>query len=240
MPRQGAPVEIRRAGDRRRGTPFDRFACAEGALQFGGWLLSNPRGHACTTLPTRARYVRHRPADTVLYRVVEEHRLLGDDALKKPPASDTAILDSVVADQPDVDEMIGKQLGGCEIVALIGRGGMGAVYRARQVDMDRTVAVKTIRPDIGGDELFVERFQQEARNIAKFNTPHVTQAYSAGFERGILEHLVGFYGARRTGQQQRRQQQEEQGPKRRHFANRLISGRIFSSKSCDWIGPTWR
>src|SRR5215207_411390 len=50
-----------------------------------------------------------------------------------------------------------------EILELIGRGGMGAVYKARQPNLDRFIALKILLPDIGKDPTFAERFSREAR-----------------------------------------------------------------------------
>src|SRR5208282_112434 len=65
----------------------------------------------------------------------------------------------------------GTDLGPYEIVALIGRGGMGEVYRARDPRLDRNVAVKVV------PEHFNDRFQQEARAIAALNHPNICQVY---------------------------------------------------------------
>ncbi len=52
-----------------------------------------------------------------------------------------------------------------EIVALVGKGGMGAVYKARQKHLDRTVAVKILPPEVGKDPAFAERFVREAKAL---------------------------------------------------------------------------
>ena len=54
-----------------------------------------------------------------------------------------------------------------EIIRLIGRGGMGAVYEARQVDLDRQVAVKLLPPALGVEDAFAERFRREAHTMAR-------------------------------------------------------------------------
>jgi eukaryotic-like serine/threonine-protein kinase len=60
----------------------------------------------------------------------------------------------------------GARLGPYEIVALIGAGGMGEVYRARDTRLDRIVAVKVLPPELAGDPQFRERFEREARLIS--------------------------------------------------------------------------
>ena len=67
----------------------------------------------------------------------------------------------------------GSRLGPYEIEAPIGEGGMGAVYRAKDTRLDRTVAIKVIRNDVAGDAAFKERFEREARAVSSLNHPHI-------------------------------------------------------------------
>jgi serine/threonine protein kinase len=60
-----------------------------------------------------------------------------------------------------------------EILELIGKGGMGAVYKARQKQLDRIVALKILPPGIGDDPAFAERFAREAKALAKLNHPGI-------------------------------------------------------------------
>jgi len=69
--------------------------------------------------------------------------------------------------------MIGSKLGSYEIRAEVGRGGMAIVYRAYQASVDREVAVKVILKSMAGDEGAVQRFQREARLIARLEHPHI-------------------------------------------------------------------
>ncbi len=73
--------------------------------------------------------------------------------------------------------MIGTKLGAYEITEEIGKGGMATVYRAYQPSMDRHVAVKIIRASILGDEIGRDRFQREAKLIAKLEHPHLLPVY---------------------------------------------------------------
>jgi predicted Ser/Thr protein kinase len=79
-----------------------------------------------------------------------------------------------------------------EIVELIGHGGMGAVYKARQPSLDRFVALKILLPGIGRDPTFAERFSREARALAKLSHPHIVAVYDSG-EAGGLFYLVMEY-----------------------------------------------
>ena len=67
-----------------------------------------------------------------------------------------------------------------EIIELIGQGGMGAVYKARQPALDRFVALKILAPRSGGDLDFAERFTREARALAKLSHPNIVAVYDFG------------------------------------------------------------
>src|SRR4051794_13102507 len=86
----------------------------------------------------------------------------------------------------DGPALIGTTLGGYEIEAELGRGGMGVVSRARDVALRRTVAVKVITPALATDRLFRERFRRESRLAAQIEHPAVVPVYRAGQDRGRL------------------------------------------------------
>ena len=86
----------------------------------------------------------------------------------------------------------GARLGPYEILAEIGAGGMGEVYRARDTRLNRTVAIKTLSPDIADDPQFQARFHREARTISQLEHPHVCALYDVGHEDGT-EYLVMQY-----------------------------------------------
>lgn len=69
---------------------------------------------------------------------------------------------------------------GYEIESLIARGGMGAVYRARQVSLNRTVAIKLLPFDLGVQEDFANRFRHEAEALARLNHPHIVAVHDFG------------------------------------------------------------
>ena len=79
----------------------------------------------------------------------------------------------------------GTLFAGHRIEALVGRGGMGVVYRAMQVTLERTVALKVIAPDLLQDERARRRFLQECRLAASIDHPHVIPIYDAGEEDGV-------------------------------------------------------
>jgi len=84
-----------------------------------------------------------------------------------------------------MDLTIGTKLGPYEIVALLGAGGMGEVYRARDTRLGRTVAIKKVR------EAFSDRFDQEARVIAAMNHPHICTLYDIGSDFIVMEYVEG-------------------------------------------------
>ena len=79
-----------------------------------------------------------------------------------------------------------------EILELIGRGGMGAVYKARQKQLDRIVALKILPPGIGEQGGFAERFAREAKALARLNHPGIVTLYEFGEANGLFFFLMEF------------------------------------------------
>ena len=79
----------------------------------------------------------------------------------------------------------GDKLGPYEIIAPIGAGGMGEVYKARDTRLDRIVAIKRLKGRHSG------RFEQEARAIAALNHPHICQIYDIGTDYLVMEYVEG-------------------------------------------------
>jgi serine/threonine-protein kinase len=75
---------------------------------------------------------------------------------------------------------------GYRIDGVAGRGGMGIVYRARQLALDRPVALKVIAPDLADDVMFRERFKRESLTAASIDHPNVIPVYEAGEAEGQL------------------------------------------------------
>src|SRR5262249_32719661 len=76
-----------------------------------------------------------------------------------------------------------------EILEMLGQGGMGAVYKARQPGLDRLVALKILPPEAVRDPAFAERFNREARALAKLNHPNIVSVYDSG-KAGDLYYFV--------------------------------------------------
>jgi len=80
----------------------------------------------------------------------------------------------------------GTKLGPYEIQSLLGAGGMGEVYRARDARLDRTVAIKVLPASFSADRDRMQRFEQEARAAAALNHPNILSIFDIGDEHGSL------------------------------------------------------
>ena len=76
-------------------------------------------------------------------------------------------------------------MGPYEILAMIGAGGMGEVYRARDARLRREVAVKILPPEVAADPARRQRFEFEARTVAALNHPNIVAIYDVGMEDGV-------------------------------------------------------
>jgi eukaryotic-like serine/threonine-protein kinase len=89
----------------------------------------------------------------------------------------------------------GKRLGPYEILAGIGAGGMGEVYRARETRLDRIVAIKVLPAHLVDRAELRERFEREAEAISSLNHPHICTRHDVGHQHGIdyfvMEYVEG-------------------------------------------------
>jgi Tol biopolymer transport system component len=89
----------------------------------------------------------------------------------------------------------GTRLGPYEIVAPLGAGGMGEVWRARDTRLDRSVAIKVLPRDLAGNAQFRQRFEREAKAISQLNHPNICTLHDIGDEQGtgylVMELLDG-------------------------------------------------
>src|SRR2546430_10049421 len=90
---------------------------------------------------------------------------------------------------------IGTQLGSHEITALLGKGGMGEVYRARDMRLKREVAIKILPEQFSKDRDRISRFQREAEVLASLNHPNIAAVHSleeaAGSRYLVMELVEG-------------------------------------------------
>ncbi|MHC4916881.1 MAG: protein kinase domain-containing protein, partial [Planctomycetota bacterium] len=105
----------------------------------------------------------------------------------------TAQINQIVAEQSGRHG--GKKLGGYELLERIGSGGMGAVYRARQISLNRIVALKVLPQRLARDTDFIARFYREARAVAKFSHPNIVSGFDVGEADGYhylaMEYVDG-------------------------------------------------
>jgi hypothetical protein len=100
--------------------------------------------------------------------------------LKQGAAAETATGGQAPPFQPPPVAELALLFPQLEILELIGKGGMGAVYKARQKELDRIVALKILPPGIGRDAAFAGRFAREAKALAKLNHPGIVTLYEFG------------------------------------------------------------
>ncbi len=127
--------------------------------------------------------------EAFIERVPREHR----DSLRRC----LRILAAGVRTEPRGSRPLapGVVLGGYEIVEELGRGGMAVVYRARQPELDRDVALKVLRPGLALEPRNVDRFRREGLAIARFSHPHVVGVHDVGEDGGhayiAMEYVRG-------------------------------------------------
>jgi eukaryotic-like serine/threonine-protein kinase len=133
----------------------------------------------------RTEFVRHAcQGDLALSAEVES---LLKAASSRDPLLDGSPLSSIAERAPALKP--GDKLGNFEIVSLIGRGGMGEVYRARDLRLKREVAIKTLPPGFAGDRDRIARFEREARAASALNHPNIVSVYEFG-QDGNVSYIV--------------------------------------------------
>ncbi|QDV68291.1 Serine/threonine-protein kinase PrkC [Rosistilla carotiformis] len=105
------------------------------------------------------------------------------------------------------NDLTGCQLGDLQILRRLGRGGMADVYLAKQVSLERQVAVKILRASLANDNSYVERFRREARAAAKLSHPNIVQVYDVGRSDGRYFISQEFVDGRNL-----REQIDREGP----------------------------
>ena len=93
----------------------------------------------------------------------------------------------------------GSRFGGFRIERTLGQGGMGIVYLATELRLDRQVALKVIRSDLAGDEDFRARFRSESRTAAAVEHPRVVTVFGAGEVDGLLYVSMRYVPGRDLG-----------------------------------------
>ncbi|MGW3148235.1 serine/threonine-protein kinase [Streptomyces sp. NPDC001177] len=83
-------------------------------------------------------------------------------------------------------DLVGTQIAGYEVLREIGHGGMAVVYCARDLRLDRTVALKLLTPEMARNDTFRKRFMHESRVAAAIDHPHIVPIFEAGEKDGVL------------------------------------------------------
>ncbi len=105
------------------------------------------------------------------------------------------------------DRLIGRVLRGCQIDRKLGEGGMGAVYHARQLSLDRSVAIKVLPPELARNRNFIQRFEREAKSLARINHANILQIYDFGDDPqlGVYFMVIEYVDGWDLGEVLRRQ-----------------------------------
>src|SRR5690242_12971424 len=111
---------------------------------------------------------------------------------KQGAAADTAAAPETTTFLPPSVEEIAQLFPQLEIIGFLGKGGMGAVYKARQPALDRVVALKIIPPQAAAGPGFIERFNREARALAKLNHPNIIAVHEFGQVNGLPYFLMEY------------------------------------------------
>jgi predicted Ser/Thr protein kinase len=114
------------------------------------------------------------------------------DLLRQGAAEDTLLDGAREAFEPPSLLELAAIFPQFEILELIGQGGMGAVYKVRQRQLDRVVALKILPPGIGGDGAFADRFAREAKALAKLNHPGIVTIHEFGCSGGLYFIVMEF------------------------------------------------
>ena len=114
-----------------------------------------------------------------------------------------ALIDSGVVTQRQIERLrpevesqrAGQQIPGYQVIAKLGAGAMATVYKAKQLSLDRMVAIKVLPPSQTKEQQFIERFYAEGRAAAKLNHAHIVQAFDVGqageFHYFVMEYVDG-------------------------------------------------
>jgi serine/threonine protein kinase len=136
-------------------------------------------------------------------------RCLLSVAIKEPTGTGSA---AVPASGPAPEELA-PHFPQFEILELLGRGGMGVVYKARQRQLDRIVALKILPPETSGDPAFAERFAREARALARLNHPNIVACTISGKAKVSFTSSWSSWMARTCGISSKR----NRSPPSRHW-----------------------
>ena len=138
-----------------------------------------------------------RVGNTVL-RVKTESGPSGSPACSEQVREEMArlIFDLNAADSPAARQIVEEQVGGYVIEKELGRGGFGAVYRARRAKDQQRVAVKVMLPRVAVDQTSVDKFLREIRSTAALRHPHIVQVLDFGSSGGLFYFVMEYCAGR--------------------------------------------
>lgn len=127
---------------------------------------------------------------------VDDHASIGEEAEVDDEPDELGRQLTEANDDVDfrADPLIGMVVGGCRIDRKLGEGGMGSVYHALQLRLDRSVAVKVLPPEMKRNTKFLKRFEHEAKSLARINHPNILHIYDFGEdeEHGLYYMIMEF------------------------------------------------
>ncbi len=164
----------------------DFLDAAPGAAVVVMTMQDDPSAARAALSAGASGYVLKEAADAELVEAVRA--AAGGRTYLNPSLGARLVAGSADSEAPTTPETVavGATFAGHRLEALSGRGGMGVVYRATDLTLDRTVALKLIDPEQTRDALFRERFQRECRLAAAIDHPHAVEIFHAGEEAGRL------------------------------------------------------
>jgi predicted Ser/Thr protein kinase len=114
------------------------------------------------------------------------------EAGSQPPLDPTSPSPAASPFEPPSVEHLARLFPQLDILELLGVGGMGAVYKARQKGLDRLVAVKILPPEVGRDPAFAQRFTREARAMARLSHPNIVAVHDFGQTDGLFYFIMEY------------------------------------------------
>jgi TolB-like protein/tetratricopeptide (TPR) repeat protein len=141
---------------------------------------------AALPLVDRPAFLRNACGDDAVLRAEIESLFVDDSGVK-------SLLESKVSQRT----LIGQRIGGYDILSLLGAGGMGEVYRARDMKLGREVALKVLARPVASDSAYLQRFEEEARLASALNHPNIVTIYGVG-EEGDISYIAMEFVRGRT------------------------------------------
>ena len=158
-------------------TPGEEYACHDCRHPL---VLGEPSNNTSSMIPYHS--------STAVHPTTLDPAVVGNEEAK----ADVSEEEEANSGSGPPDSYIGKVFGGCKIFEKIAAGGMGVVYKAQQLNLNRIVAVKVLSKALSNDESFVRRFIEEARSAAQLNHGNIVHINDVGDYHGIFYFTMEF------------------------------------------------